>query len=213
MFPRRVRNYDLPTSLSVLRTGTYTRLPAVIREGFSQPEKLDDETVFRTLAELDNVLRWRLACVERIPSKMSQYWIADGRAWFRVEGMWEASFTYGGGEAEETAEWYLLSLKFLFRVGDARGGELPGPTRCIEWQLTSFLLLLLRFSLVLDADGANEGAHYRALQSRACSSTAGSTSRTRRDCRRERCREGGRENRSATQGAGRAAGERVQFPT
>jgi hypothetical protein len=55
--------------------------------------------------------------------------------------MWEAAFTYGGGmddpsphDAEEgadptaptqgqAAEWYLLNLKFLFRVRDARGGE------------------------------------------------------------------------------------------
>lgn len=135
--PSRVRNYDLPTSLSVLRTGTYTRLPSVIREGFSQPEKLDDETVLRTLSELDGVLRWRLACVERIPSKMSKYWIADGRAWFRVEGMWEASFTYGGAEAEEEGEWYLLSLKFLFRVRDARGGELLSEaSRGHRWEVS-----------------------------------------------------------------------------
>lgn len=47
---------------------------------------------------------------------------ADGRATFRVEGMWEASFTYGGDNDDTEAEWYLLSLKFLFRVRDARGG-------------------------------------------------------------------------------------------
>lgn len=154
-----VRNYDIPTALSVLTSGTYTRLPSIIKEGFDPlaTEKLSDEVVLKTLEELDEVLRWRLACVEKVPRGMSKYWIgelafsgpvgrekarklmrfvwvgstADGRATFRVEGMWEASFTYGGGdtdqgeEGEQTgpaAEWYLLSFKFLFRVKDARGG-------------------------------------------------------------------------------------------
>lgn len=35
--------------------------------------------------------------------------------------MWEATFTYGGESDEPGAEWYLLSLEFLFRVRDARG--------------------------------------------------------------------------------------------
>lgn len=48
---------------------------------------------------------------------------ADGRATFRVEGMWEASLTYGGDNDDADAQWYLLSLKFLFRVRDALGGE------------------------------------------------------------------------------------------
>lgn len=149
----RVRNSDLPTSLSVLRTGNYSRLPSIIVEGFSQPERLSDEVVLKTLEELDGVLRWRLGCREQLPRGMSRYWIADGRAYFTVEGMWEASFTFGGGEDDEDdspskpeaaqasteegasppppvppeepnlAQWFLLSLKFLFRVRDARGGE------------------------------------------------------------------------------------------
>lgn len=39
--------------------------------------------------------------------------------------MWEAAFTYGGGDSDNpiAQEWYLLSLRFLFEVKDARGGE------------------------------------------------------------------------------------------
>ncbi|ORY89721.1 mediator complex subunit MED14-domain-containing protein [Leucosporidium creatinivorum] len=148
----RIRNSDLPTSLTVLRTGNYSALPAVVREGFEQPEKLSDETVLKTLEEVEEVLRWRLgAGREVLPAGMRGWWIADGRVHFRVPGMWEASFTYGGGmddpsdldladaDAEEGAdsvgqgpaqgaEWYLLSLKFLFRVRDARGVWSPTPT-------------------------------------------------------------------------------------
>lgn len=57
---------------------------------------------------------------------------ADGRVTFSIPGLWEASFVYSGSreggdgededaEEEEGAEWYLLSVKFLFRVKDSRG--------------------------------------------------------------------------------------------
>lgn len=50
---------------------------------------------------------------------------ADGRATFHVPGMWEASFTYGGDDTDNPVahQWFLLSLRFLFRVKDSRGGE------------------------------------------------------------------------------------------
>ncbi|KAL8292356.1 hypothetical protein RQP46_001822 [Phenoliferia psychrophenolica] len=117
----RVRNYDLPTAITVLTTGTYTGLPSILADSFAQPTTLPDEVVLRTLQELDDVLRWRLSCVEVVPRQMRRYWIADGRVTFHVAGLWEASLTYGGASEDETAEWYLLSVKFLFRVKDARG--------------------------------------------------------------------------------------------
>ncbi|KAK4054165.1 mediator complex subunit [Microbotryomycetes sp. JL201] len=124
----RVRNYDIPTALSVLTTGTYTRLPSAIKEGFLAPEKLNDQDVLDTLAQVDDVLRWRLACVESLPIQMRRYRIHDGRATFRVNNLWEADFTYGGDSGSETGQWYLLSLKFLFRVSDARGAWSDTPT-------------------------------------------------------------------------------------
>ncbi|KAM0789552.1 hypothetical protein ACM66B_000363 [Microbotryomycetes sp. NB124-2] len=124
----RVRNYDIPTALSVLTTGTYTRLPSAIKEGFLAPERLSDSDVLDTLSQMDDVLRWRLACVESLPIQMRQYSIHDGRATFRVNNLWEADFTYGGDSDSTTAQWYLLSLKFLFRVKDARGAWSDTPT-------------------------------------------------------------------------------------
>ncbi|KAK4703340.1 mediator of RNA polymerase II transcription subunit 14, partial [Phenoliferia sp. Uapishka_3] len=120
----RIRNYDLPTAITVLTTGTYTGLPSIFSESFAQPLTLPDEVVLRTLEELDDVLRWRLNCVEVVPRKMRSYRIGDGRVTFRVEGMWEASLTYGGESEDEAAEWYLLSVKFLFNVKDVRGGPM-----------------------------------------------------------------------------------------
>ncbi|GEM07850.1 mediator of RNA polymerase II transcription subunit 14 [Rhodotorula toruloides] len=132
----RVRNYDLSTALAVLSTGTYTGLPASMREGFEEgAEQMGDEEVIETLREVDEVIRWRLVMGrEYVPEQMRRrrWRIGDGRVVFGVEGLWEASFTYGGGKedpkededderAEEGAEWFLLGVKFLFRVKDVRG--------------------------------------------------------------------------------------------
>lgn len=81
---------------------------------------------------MDEVLRYRLALVERLHRKMRKYSIADGRATFRVEGLWEVSMAFGGENDDEKAEWYLLSIKFLFRVKDARGGEYLYLTECLR---------------------------------------------------------------------------------
>lgn len=75
----RVRNYDLPTAISVLTTGTYTRLPTIITETFGADEKLSDQAVLKTLKQLDEVLRWRLSCVEALPQRMSGYWIGESQ--------------------------------------------------------------------------------------------------------------------------------------
>lgn len=50
--------------------------------------------------------------------------IDKGRVTFRIEGMWEAELTYGGDNDDKEANWYLLNLKFLFRVKDTRGSKL-----------------------------------------------------------------------------------------
>ncbi|KAI5477894.1 Mediator complex, subunit Med14 [Pseudohyphozyma bogoriensis] len=127
----RVRNYDIPTALSVLTSGTYTRLPGVLEEEFGRDKALSDEEALKVLGETDEVLRWRLGVKEVLPRGMRDYWIADGRATFVVSGVWEASFTYASNttsqvstDDEEEGEWFLLSLRFLFKVMDARGKRL-----------------------------------------------------------------------------------------
>ncbi|GAA5922202.1 hypothetical protein JCM1841_000673 [Sporobolomyces salmonicolor] len=144
----RVRNYDLPTSLSVLSTGTYSGLPSGISEAFEGQEKLTDDDVVRTMRECERVMRWRLRMgMEGLPRAMQHYRIADGRVTFSIPGLWEASFVYSGSreggdgededaEEEEGAEWYLLSVKFLFRVKDSRGTWAPVPLGPLKQHLT-----------------------------------------------------------------------------
>lgn len=123
MLPR-VRNYDLPTAITVLSTGTYQALPPEIYATFADPPKLSDKVVLDTLEEMNRVLRFRLALRERMPTRMKGYTIQDGRVKFVSEGVWEAEMTYGG-EEQGGGQWYALSVKFLFRVRDARGGASP----------------------------------------------------------------------------------------
>ncbi|GJN91168.1 hypothetical protein Rhopal_004186-T1 [Rhodotorula paludigena] len=132
----RVRNYDLSSALAVLSTGTYPALPSSLREPFeSGSAPLNDAQVLDTLTEVDDVLRWRLVMGrETVPPPMTRVpWrIHDGRVTFVVPGLWEASFTYGGGakdedEGQEGTEWFLLGVRFLFRVRDARGSWASTP--------------------------------------------------------------------------------------
>lgn len=43
----------------------------------------------------------------------------DGKVKFRVEGLFEATFTLSG--QEDDAIWFLLDVNFLFSVSNARG--------------------------------------------------------------------------------------------
>lgn len=135
----RLRNYDLDSALAVLTSGTYRALPLALSHPFTASGPLTDTEVVDTLHDVDNVLRWRLVIgLDHVPLAMRRVpWrVADGRVVFTVPGLWEAAFTYGGAaddpdeddpdaRAHETAEWFLLRVKFLFRVRDARGSASP----------------------------------------------------------------------------------------
>lgn len=146
----RVRNYDLETSLIVLKTGDYSLLPSNIREAFKGQEKLNDEEVLETMKQVEQVMRWRLKMGKvELPIQMKQnYTIKDGRVFFRIKGLWEASFVYSGsnpeaeaeaeaeGGEEDEAEWYLLGVKFLFKVkDDANTSWNPTPTGPLKQHL------------------------------------------------------------------------------
>ncbi|GAA5935454.1 Rgr1p [Sporobolomyces koalae] len=159
----RVRNYDLETSLQVLQQGTYPALPSAIREAFMAQESLADDQVIETMRECEQVMRWRLRMgMDRLPKLMTEnYTIADGRVTFTIDRSWEASFVYSGTEtsdgepreattgsaddeeelerklaAQDQSEWYLLGIKFLFKVKDQNGRDWnPTPTGPLKQHL------------------------------------------------------------------------------
>lgn len=118
----RLRNHDLLTSLDVLTSGTYQRLPSAIKKPFIPPRPLTDAEVIKTLKAVEDAIRYRLRMTEIIPVEMSQHRIAGGRVHFVVPKLFEASICLRGAEKDDG--WFFVSVKFLFRVGgDATGNR------------------------------------------------------------------------------------------
>ncbi|KAI0072724.1 MED14-domain-containing protein [Panus rudis PR-1116 ss-1] len=113
--PARLRNHDLLTSLDVLTTGAYRRLPAVIKEWFVPTPPMTDEEVKKTLANVEDVMRYRLRMIDIIPLEMANYRIADGRVFFTVPSLFNASLCVRGAKTEDG--WFFVDVEFLFNVG------------------------------------------------------------------------------------------------
>ncbi|KAI0292502.1 mediator complex subunit MED14-domain-containing protein [Multifurca ochricompacta] len=97
----RLRNHDLLTSLDVLTTGSYRRLPTMIKKTIIPPSRLTDTEVSKSFPTLK-------------PSR------ADGRAWFTVPNLFETSICLRGGNQEDG--WFFVHVEFLFTVGGDRTG-------------------------------------------------------------------------------------------
>ncbi|RDX48026.1 MED14-domain-containing protein [Lentinus brumalis] len=118
--PARLRNHDLLTSLDVLTTGTYRRLPACIKELVIPPTPLTDDEVSRTLADIEDAIRYRLRMSEIIPWEMSQYRIGNGRVFFTAPKLFELCLCLRGARKEDG--WFFVNVTFLFTVGGDQTG-------------------------------------------------------------------------------------------
>lgn len=118
--PARLRNHDLLTSLDVLTTGTYRRLPSAIKQLIIPPTPLTDEQVEKILADLEHSIRYRLRMDEIIPVEMVSYTVHDGRVFFTAPKLFEASLFLGGSQRDDG--WFFANVRFLFTIG----GDLTG---------------------------------------------------------------------------------------
>ncbi|KAG1762429.1 mediator complex subunit MED14-domain-containing protein [Suillus occidentalis] len=118
--PARLRNHDLLTSLDVLTTGTYQRLPSDIKKYIIPNTPLTDAEVVSTLSDMEDAIRYRLRMSEIIPVEMSQHRIANGLVHFSVPKLFETAICLIG--AEKNDGWFFVSVKFLITVG----GDLTG---------------------------------------------------------------------------------------
>ncbi|PCH43924.1 MED14-domain-containing protein [Wolfiporia cocos MD-104 SS10] len=123
----RLRNHDLLTSLDVLTTGSYRRLPTAIKKLVIPPTPLTDEEVAKTLADVEDVIRFRLKMNEIIPPEMSNYRIADGRVYFTAPKLFEVSLCVKGAQKDEG--WFFVNVEFLFAIGGDRSGTQEFPRR------------------------------------------------------------------------------------
>ncbi|KAJ3553568.1 hypothetical protein NM688_g3538 [Phlebia brevispora] len=123
--PARLRNHDLLTSLDVLTTGSYRRLPSAIKAcTFPHFEKAIFGTV---LSDMEGVIRYRLRMNEIIPPEMAKYRIADGRVYFTVPKLFEASMCLRGAHHDDG--WLFVDVEFLFNVGGDTTGMQEFPRR------------------------------------------------------------------------------------
>ncbi|TRM70306.1 mediator complex subunit MED14-domain-containing protein [Schizophyllum amplum] len=113
--PERVGNHDLLTSLDVLTTGTYQRLPTIIRKSVIPVKPLANAEVVETFRNLEQVMRYRLRTTEHIPVEMLQYRIAGGRVYFTVPGLFKVGICLLG--AQKDSGWFTTHFEFLIGIG------------------------------------------------------------------------------------------------
>ncbi|KAH9945691.1 MED14-domain-containing protein [Amylocystis lapponica] len=151
--PARLRNHDLLTSLDVLTTGSYRRLPSVIKKIVIPPTPLTDEEVAKTIADVEDVMRYRLRMIEIIPCEMSRYRISGGRVFFVAPRLFEASLCVRGAHIDDG--WFFVSVEFLFTVGGDQTGmqEFPRkPTGLLKRHIADEADARLAFYLPLPPD-------------------------------------------------------------
>ncbi|KAF8070340.1 mediator complex subunit MED14-domain-containing protein [Lyophyllum atratum] len=155
--PARLRNHDILTSLDVLTTGSYLRLPTCIKKSIIPISPLTDAQVAQTLADMENAIRYRLSVSELVPVEMSQYRIADGRVYFTVPKLFETSLCLRGAQKDEG--WFFVHAEFLINIGGDLTGlqEFPRlPTGIMKRHITDEADARLAFYLPLPEEGQLE---------------------------------------------------------
>lgn len=153
--PARLRNHDLLTSLDVLTTGSYLRLPTIIKKMAIPSTPLTDAEVAQTLFDMEETIRYRLRLEEIIPVEMSRYHIADGRVHFNVPKLFNTSLCLRGGDKNDG--WFFVHVEFLITVGGDLTGlqEFPRvPSGMIKRHITDEADARLAFYLHLQPEQA-----------------------------------------------------------
>ncbi|KAG0245694.1 mediator complex subunit [Mortierella sp. GBA43] len=148
MFGRaRVRNFDIPTAIDVLTTGTYQRLPSSIKQTYVEDDKPSRTEIAATLDKLDDVIRMRLLCDELVPPAM-EYTIGKGKAKFVVPNEFEVTLTVSGPGLPKDVPWRIVGLRILVKPV---GGSFQGlETSLNEAQMRAIIMFAQK-----EMDGAS----------------------------------------------------------
>ncbi|KAI9633134.1 mediator complex subunit MED14-domain-containing protein [Dioszegia hungarica] len=131
----RMRNPDLLTAMSVLSLGTYPRLPTELIDTFTPKPLLTNRLLLTTLRKLNRHIRFRLKCVDYVPSDLVILEIKDGRVYLQGEGgEWRAELTIinfghalrGADGGEEQGRWWLTGVEWGWREKEEKGVDDPG---------------------------------------------------------------------------------------
>ncbi|XP_012271319.1 mediator of RNA polymerase II transcription subunit 14 isoform X2 [Orussus abietinus] len=135
----RLPNFHIPAAVEVLTTGTYSRLPACIRERIVPPDPITQAEKRSTLQRLNQVIQHRLVTGNLLP-QMRNLKIEAGRVTFLVEQEFSVSLTVmGDGPA---VPWRLLELEILVsdrETGDGKALVHPLQTRYVHQVVQSRL--------------------------------------------------------------------------
>ncbi|KAG0317244.1 mediator complex subunit [Dissophora globulifera] len=110
----RVRNFDIPTAIDVLTTGTYQRMPSRIKQVYVEEERPSGTDMAATLEKLDDVIRMRLLCDELVPPPM-KYTIGKGKAKFVVPNEFEVTLTVSGPGSPQEIPWRIVGINILVK--------------------------------------------------------------------------------------------------
>ncbi|KAE8667500.1 Mediator of RNA polymerase II transcription subunit 14 [Hibiscus syriacus] len=107
--------YDVPSSVEVLLTGSYERLPKCIEDVGMQSSLTEDQQK-SALKKLDTLVRSKLL-EATLPKEISEVKVADGTASIRVDGEFKVLVTLG--YRGHLSLWRILHLELL--VGERSG--------------------------------------------------------------------------------------------
>ncbi|CEG65647.1 hypothetical protein RMATCC62417_02385 [Rhizopus microsporus] len=109
----RVRNFDIPTAVDVLTTGTYQRMPTKLKD-MIHPPPFTDEEVLETFQQMNDTIRIRMLTEEVLPSPMQKYRIENGRIYFSIDNEFEVALTLMG--QSHARRWWIVSLDILVQA-------------------------------------------------------------------------------------------------
>ncbi|KAL7319662.1 mediator complex subunit, variant 5 [Mucor circinelloides] len=116
----RLRNFDIPTAVDVLTTGTYQRMPTKIKDMLT-PTPLTDEEVLETFQNMNDVIRMRMITTEVLPSPMRKYRIENGRIYFSIKNEFEVALTLMGHSNDR--RWWIVSLDVFVQATSVGGAS------------------------------------------------------------------------------------------
>lgn len=116
----RLPTFHMAAAVEVLTLGTYSRLPAVIRERLVPPPPLTAVERHSTLQALAHVVRQRLTTAS-LPSDVRNLKVDNGRATFTVGQEFSVSLTVMGDAPN--LPWRLLDIAILIQDNETGEGK------------------------------------------------------------------------------------------
>ncbi len=114
----RLPSFQLLAAVEVMTLGTYSRLPACIRDRLVPPKPIDNSEKRSALIRLNHIIQQRLVASE-LPLQMRNIKIEFGRVSFDVQNEFELTLTLLSDSS--SAPWRVLNVKILVEDKEING--------------------------------------------------------------------------------------------